>query len=73
MPTRTKTKKSKELIAAEEKQLHAEQCVLNLQREIKLFVTGVDELFKSKPSNQEVGQTLALMIQSLENAADDRG
>jgi len=73
MPTRTKQKKSKELIDAEEKTVQAEQRVLNMQREIKLFITGVDELFKSKPSNQEIGQTLALMIQALETAADDRG
>lgn len=73
MATKTRQKKSKELVAAEERAEHAEQTISNLQREIKLFITGVDELFKSKPSNQEVGQTLAMMIQSLENAADDRG
>ena len=70
MVTRTK-KKSKEVVAAEKRAEQAEQRVLNLQREIQLFVTGVDELFKSQPSNQEVGQTLAMMIQSLETATSD--
>jgi hypothetical protein len=71
MPTKTKQKKSEDLIAAEERTQTAELHLSNLKREVKLFVTGVDELFKSKPTNQEMGQTLALMIQSLERATGD--
>jgi hypothetical protein len=73
MATSTKTKKSKDLIEAEERATSAELQTQKLEREIKLFITGVDELFKSKPTNQEMGQTLALMIQSLERSIDDRG
>lgn len=68
----TKTlKKSKELIDAETRAKNAEQQVHDLKRSVLLFITGMDELFKSKPSNKEVGSTIAMMIQSLEQAVND--
>ena len=70
MPVKT-TKKTKEHIAAETRAKVAEQRVEELKREVSLFITGLDELFKSRPSNQEVGSTLAMMVQSLEKAVND--
>ena len=68
----TKTlKKSKELIDAETRAKNAEKQVHDLKRSVSLFITGMDELFKSKPSNKEVGSTIAMMIQSLEQAVND--
>ena len=70
MVTKTK-KKSKELIEAETRAEQAEQRTEQIIRDVKIFVTGVDELFKGRPSNQEVGSTLAMMIESLEKAVND--
>lgn len=70
MPTRT-AKKTKELIAAETRAKIAEKKLKELQRDVSLFITGIDELFKSRPSNQEAGSTIAMMIQSLEQAVND--
>ncbi len=70
MVAKTK-KKSKELIEAETRAEQAEQRTEQIIRDVKIFVTGVDELFKGRPSNQEVGSTLAMMIESLEKAVND--
>ena len=53
--------KSKEL--AELKKQHS-----NLKRKVGIFITGVDELFKAKPDNNEVGRTLAMLIEELEKS-----
>jgi hypothetical protein len=61
MATITKSKEFAEL-----KKKH-----INLKRKISIFVTGVDELFKSKPDNSEVGRTLAMLIEELEKSTVD--
>ena len=40
----------------------------NLKRKVSIFITGVDELFKSAPKNKEVGSTLAMLIKELEKS-----
>lgn len=72
MATKTK-RKSKEQIEAEQRAQQAELRTEQIIRDVKIFVTGVDELFKGRPNNQEVGSTLAMMIESLEQAVNDRG
>ena len=40
----------------------------NLTNAVKTYITGVDELFKGKPSNKELGQVLATLVIDLERA-----
>lgn len=39
-----------------------------LTNAVKIYITGVDELFKGKPSNKELGQVLATLVIDLEKS-----
>ena len=42
---------------------------INLTNAVKTYITGVDELFKGRPSSKELGQVLASLVIDLEKAA----
>lgn len=41
-----------------------------LTNAVKTYITGVDELFKGKPSSQELGRVLASLVIDLEKSVN---
>jgi hypothetical protein len=59
-----KNNKDKKDYEQESKHFQAKYNKLKLA--VELYITGVDELFKGKPTNREVGQVLARLVADLE-------